>query len=381
MMVLKVILSVLLFILKVIGIILLALLGLLILILLTVLFVPVRYKAEGNISIGENNTGEVKAGFSWLLHIISIKVWVKENKLQYYGKLFGIKMVDSNNPRPKREKKKKKTGKKDTDNAEKIEKLENTEGNDSGTEQVKGVPETENKEETTSIEGKEKPENNNQNDILTEKLSDTVDEYEKPSDTDYEKKEPSDTADENNDTEAENAAENGENHKYKKSISEKLTEKYDRLSSKIQRIKLKFTKICDNIKNMDGTRQSYVDFLTAEESRTAISQLKMLVIKILKHIMPVRLKADVRYGFTEPDVTGQVFGVLCILLNRYGEKIIINPQFTDVEKTFVCGKFKCRGRIRAAVLLVNAIKIYKVKRLKEFIAFAKGKGKKNGREQ
>lgn len=371
MMVLKVILSVLLFILKVIGIILLALLGLLILILLTVLFVPVRYKAEGNISIGENNTGEVKAGFSWLLHIISIKVWVKENKLQYYGKLFGIKMVDSNNPRPKREKKKKRTGKKDTDKAEKTENTENTEGTDSGTEQVKGVPETENKEETTSIEGKEKPEKNNQNDILTEKSSDTADEN----------KEPSDTADENNDTEAENAAENGENHKYKKSISEKLSEKYDRLSSKIQRIKLKFTKICDNIKNMDGTRQSYVDFLTAEESRTAISQLKMLVIKILKHIMPVRLKADVRYGFTEPDVTGQVFGVLCILLNRYGEKIIINPQFTDVEKTFVCGKFKCRGRIRAAVLLVNAIKIYKVKRLKEFIAFAKGKGKKNGREQ
>ncbi len=340
MMVLKVILSVLLFILKVIGIILLALLGLLILILLTVLFVPVRYKAEGNISIGENNAGEIKAGFSWLFHIISIKVWVKENKLQYYGKLFGIKMIDSNNPRPKREKKKKRTGKKDTDNAENSEKTENTEGTDSGTEQVKGVPETENKEETTSIEGKEKPEKNNQNDILTEKSSDTSDENEVLSDTTDENENP-----------------------------------------KIQRIKLKFTKICDNIKNMDGTRQSYVDFLTAEESRTAISQLKMLIVKILKHIMPVRLKADVRYGFTDPAVTGQVFGVLCIILNRYGEKIIINPQFTDVEKTFVCGKFKCRGRIRAAVLLVNAIKIYKIKRLKEFIAFAKGKGKKNGREQ
>lgn len=337
MMVLKVILSVLLFILKVIGIILLALLGLLILILLTVLFVPVRYKAEGNISIGENNAGEIKAGFSWLFHIISIKVWVKENKLQYYGKLFGIRMVDSNHPRPKRKKKKKKAGKKDTDNAENSE---NTECTDSGAEKVEGVPETENKEETTSLEGKEKPEKNNQTDIQMEKTSDTSDEYEVLSDTTDENENP-----------------------------------------KIQRIKLKFTKICDNIKNMDGTRQSYVDFLTAEESRTAISQLKMLIVKILKHIMPVRLKADVRYGFTDPAVTGQVFGVLCIILNRYGEKIIINPQFTDVEKTFVCGKFKCRGRIRAAVLLVNAIKIYKIKRLKEFIAFAKGKGKKNGREQ
>ena len=61
-------LGIILLILKIIGIVLLAVIGLLILILLAILFVPVRYKARGEMH------GELKAEgrVTWFLHILRL---------------------------------------------------------------------------------------------------------------------------------------------------------------------------------------------------------------------------------------------------------------------------------------------------------------------
>lgn len=362
MMVLEVILSVLLFILKAIGIILLAVLALLLLTVLSILFVPVRYKAEGRISVGtENNgksepssnmeksnadtyndgqkltSGNVKAGISWLFHIISIKVWSEENRLHYYGKVFGIRIVDSNRQKPKKENKKRSNKKNTNDDKDKA----------AGQGEIIYITEEKENEERQN----EERQNKEKEDVKKEYTEDNG-EYKEHS--------------------------NNEDN-IKKSLEEKIREICHSIFTKIQNIKFKFLEICDKIKNVNGIREEFSAFLSTEESRSAIAEIKYRIIKILLHIMPTRLRINAAYGLTDPALTGQVYGALCILLSRYGDKVYINPQFTDVEKPFVCGDFKCKGRIKTAVLLIHAIKIYKIKRLKEFIAFAKGKGKKNGR--
>lgn len=353
MIVLEVILSVLLFILKAIGIILLALVILVLLTLLSVLFVPVRYRAQGRISVGAENmvrsendsyndshkfvSGDVRAGISWLMHIISIRVWYEENKLHYYGKLFGIRIVDSDNIKPKKENKKRGNKKKNDDEPEGKELRKIAENN----------PSDINSEEPVKKDAQNKDKADEQRDKLYTAKENEKEEYTEDND--------------------------------KKALAEKIREKCRSIFTKIQNIKFKFIEICDKIKNANDIREEFVVFLTTEESRSAIAEIKYRIIKILLHIKPVRLRVNGAYGLTDPAATGQVYGVLCILLSRYGDRVNINPQFTDVEKPFVCGEFKCKGRMRTAVLLIHAIKIYKIKRLKEFIAFAKGKGKKNGR--
>ncbi len=356
---LEVILSVLLFILKAAGIIILAVLILILLTLLSVLFVPVRYKAEGRISVNCNDegqspvSGEFKASVSWLFHIISVKTWSRENKLYYYGKIFGKRIIDSEAPRSKKENKKK-------NNKDRSYKKEEASINEENT--------TENDEKENLIaldKSFEDSEQSNKQDT-DKSLMDNAQSKEQDTDKSLE----------------DNGADNEQNRDeagHNNSLADKLRNIYYAIYTKFEKIKFKFIEICGKIKNVNGAREEFIEFLTTEESRSAISEIKCRIIKILLHIKPVRLTINAAFGLKEPASTGQVYGVLCILLSRYGDKININPQFNDVNKPFVSGDFKCNGRIRAAVLLIHAVKIYKIKRLKEFIAFAKGKGKKNGR--
>ena len=79
--------SVILAILKIIGIVLLCLLGLLLLIILAVLLVPIRYQAAGSAAEKEIHA---RAGISWLLHLIQVKLELVNQKAGITVKLFGI---------------------------------------------------------------------------------------------------------------------------------------------------------------------------------------------------------------------------------------------------------------------------------------------------
>ena len=77
-------------ILKILGIILLVLLGLLLVIVLSVLFVPVRYRLEGEkLSPGWSEAnGQVRV--SWLLHLIHLRIQYREKELDWECYLFGV---------------------------------------------------------------------------------------------------------------------------------------------------------------------------------------------------------------------------------------------------------------------------------------------------
>ena len=62
-------------ILAIIGIVLLSILGIILLAVLLVLFVPVRYRAEGSF---KDNKPRLIAGGSWLLHIVSVRYTLGE---------------------------------------------------------------------------------------------------------------------------------------------------------------------------------------------------------------------------------------------------------------------------------------------------------------
>ena len=80
-------LSVVLTILKFIGITILVLLGILLLVVGLVLFVPIRYKAEGFYK----DSYRVQAKINWLLHIVSFSLlYEKEQPFQMKLRILGI---------------------------------------------------------------------------------------------------------------------------------------------------------------------------------------------------------------------------------------------------------------------------------------------------
>ena len=77
-------------ILKILGIILLVLLGLLLVIVFSVLFVPVRYRLEGEKSSPGWSEANGKVRVSWLLHLIHLRIQYREKDLDWECYLFGV---------------------------------------------------------------------------------------------------------------------------------------------------------------------------------------------------------------------------------------------------------------------------------------------------
>ena len=97
-------------ILKIIGIILLILLALVLFVLCIVLFVPIRYKADGFYK----ESYKIEARVTWLLHIVTLRVCQSsEEALHVMLKILGLTVYDNTRPKadkkpkPQRRKKKK----------------------------------------------------------------------------------------------------------------------------------------------------------------------------------------------------------------------------------------------------------------------------------
>ncbi len=155
------------------------------------------------------------------------------------------------------------------------------------------------------------------------------------------------------------------------SVKKVEKKKKSKLKEIFEKIKFKFLQICGRIKKIFKTYQSYRDFLTTKESREAIKEIKSRIFKALKAIKPRKIKARLKFGFEDPALTGQVLGALSILYPIYGDNLILEAEFLDVTQLILEGEFKLKGRIRVITLLIQFLKIYRNKRLKEFIRFIK----------
>ena len=108
--------------------------------------------------------------------------------------------------------------------------------------------------------------------------------------------------------------------------------------------------------------------MTDERSKTAIKEIKRLSGVTFKHIRPTKVKGHIRFGTGSPDTTGQLLGLISIFTSDYFKKLSLEADFNN-EVIDIDIKFK--GRIRIINLVIVAIKLYKIDRLKEFISFVK----------
>ena len=290
-------LTVVLTILKWIGIALLVLLGVLIFLLCLILFVPIRYKANGFCK----DSYQIHAKATWLLHIISFTVDFKqEQPFRMKLRILGISIYDN-----LKEKKTKKT---------KVNTLPEIVG--------ASKQERSNAESVEEITKAEKPIMQEQNTNIIKDIS--VSE-----------------ANVDGDMDAEQEAQRLTFMQKQKKICLKVINIF-------RNIKYTIRKICDTIKEFKDNITYYVELFKKDSTKVALEACKKRLLRIIKNLKPQKFQVNLHVGMDDPATLGDILGVWGMLYPIHQGHIDICPDF---EQTVLEGDFYCKGRITVYIYI------------------------------
>jgi hypothetical protein len=333
-------------ILKIIGISLLIILGLILLIILTILFVPIRYRV---IAEHGKDVLQVDARASWLLHLFGAKVTHVKGILHIQLRILWFTLFDNLRPKKPKEKRQRKKG-------SKVKKAKQRKSPDSKTNKV--TTNADNNKQPKEALGQLTeivPQKQNQE---TEAKSETVLLHKTNENLLKELKEPSSI-----DQEPDQGKKEPQIKKKPQSFIKKLIYKIkgfkDRLINFFREWKMKIAGWLTTASNIKDKISKICNFIKDELNKQGFKITYTSLKKILKHILPTKLKSRIVFGTGDPCSTGQALGAISILYSIYGDKIQIIPDF---ENEIFEGKHYARGRIRLVTILIIVIKLILDKR-------------------
>lgn len=328
-------------ILKTAGIALLVILGLLLAALLAVLFVPVRYRADG--SWREELTAS--AAITWLLHLVSIRI-AYEKELSVRVSVCGIRI---------------KTGKK----AEPTGSGQRTAAASAPESAAASAPEPASESESETAA---KPDAG----TIPGAMPETAPEAQAAGGQENPK--------------APDTAKAPEPGKDPESAQDKRRFSFDALK---KRLSAAWRKLQGSLRNIRGTaKRLYRQFIhykaiwDREETRQAFHLASAQLCRTLRHVLPRRINVRAAVGTGDPASTGQVLAVQGILYPWLGDKVQIVPDFE--ERRFE-GEFHLKGQLRAGVVGFYALRLMLDKNVRRLIGILRGrtadKEDHNGRKQ
>lgn len=144
------------------------------------------------------------------------------------------------------------------------------------------------------------------------------------------------------------------------------TGKSPSLRERLEKIRYTICSIYDKIKAAKETAGYYKELLQSEEFKSCLSFVTGKTGKLLRYILPKRVRGYLLFGTGQPDQTGYILGMISIIRGMRGyDKFHIEADF---ERQIVEGKIQCKGRIRLATVGILALQIYQKKELKELIS-------------
>jgi len=109
--------------------------------------------------------------------------------------------------------------------------------------------------------------------------------------------------------------------------------------------------IMDKISSGIDVLEAYAD---NESNHATISLLSESLVKLLKHILPGRLRGDVTFGFEDPYYTGKVLQYAAMLYPVF-HFLQVHPLFDEKRLE---GEMEFKGKIRLSYVLWIAAKVY-----------------------
>lgn len=313
-------LHIVLLILKIIGIILACIIGLLLLLILLVLFVSVRYKGEG--SYDQKPLYTVKVG--WIPGVVSLTVTNISGKNRMRLRVFGIPLIDTS-------RKKKEDQKKKEHSAEKSD--HTTEYSAS---KIKG-PVQENVND-------DKRHQTNQDDRKKTEPEDKCESKKTEPEDKRESKKP----------ESEDRRRNKKPKKKRPGLKERFVTVKKKVTGFKETVRKKLEKISESFKDLSDKKEKVGEIFFSDQGRSTILKMKILLFKLLRHVMPKKLSGSVYFGAGDPYTTARILCILGALYPVYSPEFEVTPDFNE---KVIEGHIYIRGRIRLIVILWIAIKV------------------------
>lgn len=160
------------------------------------------------------------------------------------------------------------------------------------------------------------------------------------------------------------AAENESDSKKKVSIWQRIKSIVLQIISIPKRVLGVFSKIHLTIREICGRIKEWKQFLTAKTTKKAFSFLLGKGKAVLHHVKPRKIKGNLKFGFDDPAMTGQILAGFSVLYPVYKQKLTIIPIFN--EQVLECD-LDMRGHIFGCVILKAAWDIYRNKNVKRTI--------------
>lgn len=120
------------------------------------------------------------------------------------------------------------------------------------------------------------------------------------------------------------------------------------IKDKIKIFKTRLKSIKKRLGQFDKKKKKIFKSIKDEKNRLAIKILFKLLIKLLKHILPQRVKGRVEFGFEDPATTANIVGYISLLHPKYYKRVEIIPVFNN---EIIDVNLDIRGRIQLIYIL------------------------------
>lgn len=123
----------------------------------------------------------------------------------------------------------------------------------------------------------------------------------------------------------------------------------------VRKIRVAFRRFCAKLKEIQLKKEAFLEFINKEENRQTFRLIKRQTIRLLKHILPGKMRGTVRFGFDDPYTTGQALAYISPFYGVYARNVQLIPVFE--EKTLE-GDVRMKGRIRIGTILAMGIRVF-----------------------
>lgn len=121
--------------------------------------------------------------------------------------------------------------------------------------------------------------------------------------------------------------------------------------------KNKISQIIEKVKSIIQNIEFYLALLEEKETKDFLSCLNSRVLKMIKHLLPVKMNIRLLVGTGNPDTTGYIlalYGMVSAFFSKK-QKVEINADF---ENSILEGFADVRGFVTIGYLLWNLVRIY-----------------------
>ncbi len=164
-----------------------------------------------------------------------------------------------------------------------------------------------------------------------------------------------------------------------KAFIEKIKEFILKCRQKCYNIKDSIQQFVEKAKRIYKDIRFYVKVIQHPSVKPAWNKIWKNIKRMLKHIRPRRIKANIEYGSGDPASTMKVYGYYCMIYPYYGKKIKFTP---DMENKVLNLDAKISGHFQMLQMMLVGWSIFTDKHIRRIYRLIRRKqeGKKRGRK-